>query len=95
MIPYASRLVDQREDCPLTPRPRLLHTYTSRLDDSLRTCDKPWPKASFISVMKNMVRDKVTSLDARGFPPFRKGNDHFAVSHKSLLAASRNTICTC
>jgi hypothetical protein len=39
----------------------------------LRTYDKPWPKASFISTMKKMVRDKVTGLDVDGLPPSGKG----------------------
>jgi hypothetical protein len=68
---------------PLAPRSRLLSTYLGRIDDSLRTCDKPWPKTKFIAIMKKMVQDKVTDLDVGGRPLFWKGNDHYAVSFAS------------
>jgi hypothetical protein len=65
---------------PLAPRSRLLFTYSGRNDDSLRTCDKTWPKAKFVAMTKKLVQDKVTDLDVGGLRPFWRGNDHYAVS---------------
>jgi hypothetical protein len=71
---------------PLAPYSRLLHIYSGRLDDPLRSFDKAWTKANFIEVMKKMVRDKIKSLDVTGYPPFWMGNDHFSVSGKLTSA---------
>jgi hypothetical protein len=54
---------------PLSPCPRLLHTYTGRTDDLLRAYERPWTKAKFITAMKKMVRDKITEVDVGGLPP--------------------------
>jgi hypothetical protein len=71
---------------PIGPHPkgRLLHLYTGRTDDALRSCDRSWPKTKFIATIRKMVTDKITEIDVGSLPPFWKGNDHFAISRFSL-----------
>jgi hypothetical protein len=71
---------------PLAPRQQLLFNYSGRLDDPLRAHNKEWTQENFISAMKKLIRDEFTDLKVSGYPPFWKGNRHFAVSHIYMLS---------